>query len=1842
MAKRNSPQTTKLDVLNLEQRDLLSINFPVDSNVVDVAAVYGAIPNDGLDDTAAVQQAINDYVARDTILFFRDGVYNFSAPLDYSKAQRGERNIWLQGQSQAGTLFRWNDNLPVFNGTDEVPALDLYNGNNGNAFGNYISDFSVEIGANNPKAIGVQFHSNNYGSVRNITIRTLDPDRRGIRGMDLAFNEPGPWLMENLTIEGFDYGIISGPQTYSGVFEGLTLKNQRVGGFANYRLPVSIHNFTSINTVPAYIHLSGFGWGNTVITDANFSGGDSKTFAVVNENANANGQFSGGNITIRNLTTSGYAGAIDDQVAARQLTATLVPEYTTQGVISLDPASPKTTLNLPIEQTPPVTDDPVENWASVIAFGANPWDTNDDSEAIQKALDSGAKTIYFPTPIRRTASGGFERGSYRIGQTLVVGGNVERIAGLDSSLTVTAPLYAQDAALFRIVDGNRSRVQIDSFNIGNDGGNASGNWYAFQQDTTATLVIKNGAGPGYRNTVRGGKLFVDDWSGSDFRLSGQQAWLRQFNPEETTQRAMIVNDGGDLWILGLKTEGRSRIIDTLNGGRTEVLGGNLYTGGYIPSDLPAFTTQDSSLSFSIAETSFTFGSIFNTLVRDTRNGLTREITRQNTTIDGSRLGAANVGLYTDRIVDATAPSAPTAVQATSTQTRVTLGWTAATDAESRVRAYRVFRDGKFIGSTTATTFTDTARRDGTSATYTVQAENSTGLRSTLTDPLTVSTASDTTAPALLLASSNSTNSVSLQFSEPIAAAAATVTANYSIDNGVTVVSATLSSDGRVVNLTTSALANGVDYTIAVQNLLDRATIPNRIATGSAAAFSRQAPVAELPRTIVRTSFGRGADSSYQIIDGGVTAEYFANNNLSGSPVLTRTEGSIENFFGLGGPGGAVPNDNFSVRYTGFVLPGVTEDFIFTAIADDRVRLWIDDQLIINRNFYTANETDSTPIRLTKGVPAKIRMEVEEDFGGASAYLLWRSPNTLKSIPSYLRPDYQDSGANTTLATYNRLNFSFFSEMIGLRFDLAGLDLANNRIIDSALFTTIAGGTGDVLNIQSVAGVNDSVPNAEWAETGPNRLRWANFPGNAGGNFAFASPNDSTFLGQFFLDNSGYQLNIAGRDGGQFRSPQLTQFLQADTDQLVSVILKRQFADFFGGTNFFTKEEGDGSLAPALQLRLAPKITAAPTTIDLLDAFDTGDSNIDNRTSRNNAMPSSALRFTVNGTLPGALVTLFVDNVEIGSAISTGTSTTILTNGIASLAEGTRSITARQTYFGVASLDSAVFELTVDSIAPTVTLGEVSPDPRTTPVVSLPINFSEPVSGVDVGDFELTLNGVNVDLSAATLSGTGASYSLDGLTIPTTAVGLYSLTLRSTSNGISDTSGNALGAGTTEFWTTVSQAAPRVSSVRRLDPNPTRSSTIRYAVTFTKPVTGVDATDFTLKRGGTITDASVQSVAGSADSYVVTVNSGLGSGSLRLDVGDDDTILDTFGNKLGGTGLNNGSYRSGEIYTIDRIAPRIVSISSVSPNPRRTPVDSLTITFSETMDATSIDRNDLQLTLNGGPNRIGAGVTIVQTGLRTFRVDGLTNLTAASGLYQFTVNGAGTTDLAGNPASNIIVRSWTRETPRVLRIDRTTPQLTNAAQVTYRVTVSESVTSLDASDFRLTASRELTTPSVLSVVAESASTYLVTVSTGTGSGTLRLDFLAPDSGVVDAFGNLVVASFTTGQWYSLDRTGPAIRSITGVSSSTTAAVNSLIVTFTEAIDRSSFSLANLSLKRNGTTLNLSGVTLCFISPTQVVNTGLTALTGPLGNYELAVDMSSVRDELGNFGSGLRTLNWTRRA
>lgn len=98
------------------------------------------------------------------------------------------------------------------------------------------------------------------------------------------------------------------------------------------------------------------------------------------------------------------------------------------------------------------------------------------------------------------------------------------------------------------------------------------------------------------------------------------------------------------------------------------------------------------------------------------------------------------------------------------------------------------------------------------------------------------------------------------------------------------------------------------------------------------------------------------------------------------------------------------------------------------------------------------------------------------------------------------------------------------------------------------------------------------------------------------------------------------------------------------------------------------------------------------------------------------------------------------------------------------------------------------------------------------------------------------------------------------------------------------------------------------------------------MTFSAGVFSVDATDFALTTTG-LTGAGVTSVTGVGSTRTVNVSTGTGAGTLRLDVTDDDSIVEGTGAPLGGLGAGNGNFTAGEVYTVAALTATHFSVAA---------------------------------------------------------------------------------------------------------------------------------------------------------------------------------------------------------------------------------------------------------------------------------------------------------------------------
>ncbi len=121
---------------------------------------------------------------------------------------------------------------------------------------------------------------------------------------------------------------------------------------------------------------------------------------------------------------------------------------------------------------------------------------------------------------------------------------------------------------------------------------------------------------------------------------------------------------------------------------------------------------------------------------------------------------------------------------------------------------------------------------------------------------------------------------------------------------------------------------------------------------------------------------------------GLWGEYFDNNELEGEPLLKRIDERIDFYWGDAAPDNRLQDDNFSVRWTGYLHIPKTTDYELGAFAFNKYRVYLQDTLLVKGSNTHHPSVDTRTVRLEKGKKYKIRFEFMEFHGDAHAQLVW--------------------------------------------------------------------------------------------------------------------------------------------------------------------------------------------------------------------------------------------------------------------------------------------------------------------------------------------------------------------------------------------------------------------------------------------------------------------------------------------------------------------------------------------------------------------------------------------------------------------------------------------------------------------------------------------------------------------------------------------------------------------------------------------------------------------------------------------------------------------------------------
>jgi hypothetical protein len=914
------------------------------------------------------------------------------------------------------------------------------------------------------------------------------------------------------------------------------------------------------------------------------------------------------------------------------------------------------------------------------------------------------------------------------------------------------------------------------------------------------------------------------------------------------------------------------------------------------------------------------------------------------------------------LIDKSAPTVPANLTALAGvgPTRITLNWSASSDPQSSVHHYVIYRDNQVIGTSPSTSFVDTTIDASTPYAYQVSAVNRDGFGSAKTLAVNLS------LPGILSRNVRDNRFIDIFFNEPLDPATAGLLSNYSINSGASFTNVALSRGNTMVTLTTAAnLVAGTSYTVMMNNL----TTASGDQMPATQQFTFNHLFSNLGTIYHEYWFGIGGNAVSDLTN---IAAY--PNNPSGRDLLTSFE--APNGFG----------ENYGQRVRGYLVPPQTGNYRFWIASDDNSELWL-----------STDDTSANKVKIAY-------------VTGATNPREWANPNN----PT------QQSGLYFLQAGQRYYVEALMKEGVGgdhlaVRWQLPdgtwengdpNQPIPGNRLIPfgqpAAIVTPKAPANlrGTIVNGTQVQLAWD--PAADAVTTVDHYVIYRD--GVAVANSPTPSYTDTNTIGP--KTRHSYQVAAAGFDN--------TQGPRTPIQSIVPL-----------GVSSVSSPD-----ANTVRIAFTEPVTAATAQ------------NIANYVISGGITVNSAVReadgYTVTLTtsaLGAATRTLTVSNVRTTANALVPTQTeTVFT------APPGWQVTVYKANFGtlgnLAQAQSVIDipgnrQWTLNEIAPTINYfnsdshGHFLND-RAVPgaigdmdnyVIRATAKMRVPTSGV----YSFGVNsddGFRLNIGSNSFQFDGGRGASDSIATFTLAAGVYDLTLLyfegagGSSVEVFGMSGNANGTYNANFKLLG-------------DPtNPLTLGSIFSTAPFTVGVDALGTSDSTPEIHGTITQPGVAVTVRVNGLYYAATNNGNGTWTLPKGSIKAPLAGGVYDVSVAATDTNgNLAYDATASELVIDTIPPTSSITPVSPDPRTTPLDAVTIVFSKPV--TGFNLADVHLTRDGGSDLIDGAQTLTSTDNVTWTLGGLGSLTAAPGSYTLTLTALGSeiADAGGNELAQNAAVSW---------------------------------------------------------------------------------------------------------------------------------------------------------------------------------------------------------------------------
>ena len=346
--------------------------------------------------------------------------------------------IRLVGESRENTIIKLKDNSDGFGcGKEKVVFTNvlLERGSNVN-IGNFVENVTIDTGCGNPGAVAMRWNCSNYGGIRNTTLRS--GDGCGAVGLLMDRNNATGYFRD-ITITGFDDAIrlCAGRETMISL-EHADLKANKTGidlGFAHCGGggdSLSARKITVSAPAPVICRQAG----QLILLESIIAGSaDTPAIELLPDSFLLARQvaFNGTDVSVKTPTD-----CIKDKDIA---------EY-----FSKKPSGGRKWTALKAEDVPDVDFpyDPSE-WAVVEDFGAAGDGITDDTDAVQKAMRSGKKAVFFASH------------NYVINGTVEVPAAVNEIAGIFPSVICHKGAGKNARGIFYVAEDSPAPLRLRRF-----------------------------------------------------------------------------------------------------------------------------------------------------------------------------------------------------------------------------------------------------------------------------------------------------------------------------------------------------------------------------------------------------------------------------------------------------------------------------------------------------------------------------------------------------------------------------------------------------------------------------------------------------------------------------------------------------------------------------------------------------------------------------------------------------------------------------------------------------------------------------------------------------------------------------------------------------------------------------------------------------------------------------------------------------------------------------------------------------------------------------------------------------------------------------------------------------------------------------------------------------------------------------------------------------------------------------------------------------------------------------------------------------------------------------------